>query len=186
MSTISYMKNFIKDRNIASVTPTSKQGVREIANRMDFTKPMTIVEYGPATGVFTEHLLERMTDDSLIIAIEMNENFVHELQGNVNDSRLIVCHDSAENVDTIVEQYASSADYALSGIPFSLMDDSMRSRIVQKTSQVLKEGGRFFPYQTFFQKDAHLLDHLKQHFPAVKDEYFFRNLPPMRLYEAAK
>ena len=30
MSTITYLKNFIKDKNVASITPTSPFGVRKV------------------------------------------------------------------------------------------------------------------------------------------------------------
>lgn len=186
MSTFQYMKNFFKDPNIASITPTSKRGVNEVCKKMDLNKKVVIVEYGPATGVFTNYLLERLTADSLIVAIERNKNFAQFLETNVRDDRLKVHHDSAENVDEIMHQYGYEADYVISGIPFSLMPHEVRQTIVQKTNKVLKDGGKFLPYQTFYQKDQHLKHHLVDHFTTVEDSYFFRNLPPMRLYEAIK
>ena len=187
MSTKEYVKNLIKDPNIASITPTSKTGVRKVCGKMDLSKKVVIVEYGPATGVFTDYLLERITADSMIIAIEQNENFVDYLTKNTRDKRLKVHQDSAENVHTIVRQYGlGKVDYVISGIPFSLMDEETREDIVKRTSHVLKRGGKFLPYQTFFQKDEHLMVYLEDYFSHARDKFFFRNLPPMRLYEAIK
>ena len=186
MSTIQYIKNIIRDPKIASITPTSKYGVQKVCSKMDLSKRVVIVEYGPATGVFTNYLLERITNDSVIIAIELNENFARYLQDNVFDERLKIHHDSAENVEEIVSKYSEGADYVISGIPFSLMPQELRRSIVQKTNSILKDGGKFLPYQTFYQKDQHLKSHLVDHFSNVDDSYFFRNLPPMRLYEAIK
>ncbi|WP_227939965.1 class I SAM-dependent methyltransferase [Alkalihalobacillus deserti] len=186
MSTKEYMVNLFKDPNIASITPTSKSCVRELCNKMNFDKRLVVIEYGPATGVFTNYLLERMTKDSLMIVIELNKNFVKYLNDNVRDDRLKIHHDSAEHVDEIMRQYTEQADYVISGIPFTFFKPELRKNIVQKTKGVLKAGGRFLPYQTFFQKDHHLKNYLVDHFSKVQDQYFFRNLPPMRLYEAVK
>jgi phosphatidylethanolamine/phosphatidyl-N-methylethanolamine N-methyltransferase len=187
MSTKEYVKNLIKDPNIASITPTSKKGVREVCEKMDLSQKVVIVEYGPATGVFTNYLLEHITADSMIIAIEMNDNFVDCLKENTRDPRLKVHHDSAENVIDIVKQYGlEKVDYVISGIPFSLMDEETRENIVKRTSHVLKPGGKFLPYQTFFQKDEHLMVYLQDYFSSAQDKFFLRNLPPMRVYEATK
>ncbi|TWT00502.1 class I SAM-dependent methyltransferase [Planomicrobium sp. CPCC 101079] len=187
MSTIEYVKNFIKDPNIASITPTSQKGVREVCRKMDLNKKVVIVEYGPATGVFTNYLLKRITPDSMIIAIELNENFVGYLKENVKDPRLKVHHDSAENIIDIVRGYGlEKVDYVISGIPFSLLDEDTREDIVKRTSHMIKKGGKFLLYQTFFQKDEHLKVHLEDYFSKANDQYFFRNVPPLRLYEAIK
>ncbi|MRX72222.1 methyltransferase domain-containing protein [Bacillus lacus] len=187
MSTFQYMKNLIKDRNIASITPTSKSGVKEVCERIDFSKRVVIVEYGPATGVFTKYLLEQMTNDSLLIAVELNENFAETLQKNITDSRLHVYQESAENIDEIMEKHGGEkADYVISGIPFSLMNSELRQSIVRKTKEVLKSEGKFLPYQTFFQKDEHLKNYLTSNFNDVQEGFIIKNLPPMRLYEAVK
>ncbi|WP_088102044.1 class I SAM-dependent methyltransferase [Halalkalibacter urbisdiaboli] len=186
MSTIAYVKNILKDPNIASITPTSKSGVREVCSKMNLNQRVVIIEYGPATGVFTNYLLERITDNSLIVAVELNETFAGILENNIQDKRLKIHKDSAENIDQIMDQYDQKADYVISGIPFSLFTPQLRDNIVKKTKDVLNSGGKFLPYQTFFQKDRHLKDHLTKHFSSVQDGYFFRNIPPMRLYEAVK
>ena len=187
MTTKEYIKNFVKDKNIASITPTSKKGVEEVCSRMDLSRPVTIIEYGPATGVFTNYLLERITVDSKIIAIELNENFVDYLKKNIRDERLHVHHDHAGNVDRILDLYGEeAADYVISGIPFSLLEAADRNSIIRKTSDALRSQGKFLPYQTFFQKDEHLKMYLERYFSSVKDKYFLRNVPPMRVYEAIK
>ncbi|MCI3922599.1 methyltransferase domain-containing protein [Paenibacillus sp. TRM 82003] len=187
MSTFVYIKNLIRDRDIASITPTSSFGVRKVCSKIDFTKDNLFVEYGPATGVFTRYLLKRMTENSAIVCIERNADFVSILRREFPADRVKIYHDSAENVRTIVSRLSpDGADYVLSGIPFSFFDVEMRRRIVRETFDVLKPRGKFLPYQTFFQRDHHLIDHLLETFPDVKDEYFVMNVPPMRIYEAVR
>jgi phospholipid N-methyltransferase len=80
MSTLSYVKNFISDKYIASITPTSDFGVRKVCSKIDFSRCGLIVEYGPGTGVFTKYLLQKMGPDSLLILIERNANFAGDLR----------------------------------------------------------------------------------------------------------
>jgi phosphatidylethanolamine/phosphatidyl-N-methylethanolamine N-methyltransferase len=187
MSTLLYIKNLIRDKDIASITPTSAYGVRKVCSKIDWSKDNVFVEYGPATGVFTSFIKDKMTKGSKIVLIERNGEFVSVLRKKYADDRVKIYHDSAENVKDIVYQHSTEgADYVLSGIPFSFFDDPMRRRIVKETYTVLKNKGKFLPYQTFFQQDKHLLDHMSDIFPTVKDEFFLLNLPPMRIYEAVK
>lgn len=187
MSTFLYLKNMIRDKNIASITPTSHAGVKRVCERIDFSKPNVIVEYGPATGVFTYYLLERLSSDSRLILIERNQEFVRILKDRIQDERVSVYGESAEQVQEIVQNEGlEQVDYIISGIPFSFFSDALRDEIVRKTHAVLRPQGKFLPYQTFFQKDKHLYDHLVRYFSDVRDEIFIYNVPPMRIYEAVK
>lgn len=113
--------------------------------------------------------------------------FVRVLRKTFHDPRVRIYGDSAENVkDILAREGEPEADYILSGIPFSFFSDALRDRIVSRTHDVLRPGGKFLPYQTFFQKNEHLLDYLTRYFSEVRDEFFFYNVPPMRIYEAVK
>lgn len=186
MSTYIYLKNLIKDKHIASVTPTSSFGVERVCSKIDFNHGKVFVEYGPGTGVFTRYLLNKISQDSRLILIERNKNFVTLLQ-EIKDPRVQLFHDTAENVLKALElTHVRDADYILSGIPFSFFTVEIKNRILKNTHQALKEGGKFLAYQTFFQLPNHLQTHLHQFFKTVKTEYQLLNVPPMRLYEATK
>lgn len=188
MSTLQYIKHLIEDKNIASITPTSQSVVREVCNKLNFDQKMVIVEYGPATGVFTKHLLQRLSKDSILITIELNKSFVDTLQKNFNDPRLKIHHDHAENVDAIIQKYLQDegVDCVISGIPFSLIPPKVKSRIIQKTYDALKKDGKFLAYQTFFQKNHQLKDYLTKHFATVQNEIELKNIPPLKVYEASR
>lgn len=187
MSTFVYIKNLIKDKDIASITPTSAYGVQKVCKKIDFTKDNVYVEYGPATGVFTRYILKNMTDGSKIILIEKNGSFASILRKSFPDQRIHIHHDSAENVRDIVLRISEKgAGYILSGIPFSFLSHSLRKDIIEQTHRTLRDNGKFLPYQTFFQRDSHLLDYMKDTFSVVNDGFCFLNVPPMRIYEAIK
>jgi phospholipid N-methyltransferase len=187
MDTFVYMLNFLKDKNVASITPTSSVGVKKVCSKIDFGHDNIIVEYGPGTGVFSKYLLEKMGHDSRLILIELNRNFESILTKKFKDPRVEIVHDSAENVlDTLRACKESEADYIISGIPFSFLDHDLKHRILYNTHRALKKGGKFLVYQTCFQTNNHLKVHLKKYFPRVNSKYELANIPPLRTYEAIK
>src|SRR5690554_5239753 len=184
---MTYIKNILKDKQIASITPTSAYGVRMVCSKIEFNQRNVIVEYGPATGVFSKFLLDQMTEHSKLILIERNANFVSILRNSFKDPRVEIYHDSAEYVNAILTKCTlTKANYIISGIPFSLMDEELRNQTVSNTYNALISDGKFLAYQTFFQKDKHLKEHMNQYFDIVKDEFCLLNAPPMRIYEALK
>ncbi|MBM7659828.1 phospholipid N-methyltransferase [Bacillus mesophilus] len=188
MSTISYIKNILTDPDIASITPTSKWGVRNICQSIDFNSRNVVIEYGPGTGVFTKYLHSKLTPESKVILIEKNKNFVTILKDAFkHHPNVFIYRESAETVNDLLKECEEKcANYVLSGIPFSFFDDQLRDRIVSNTYSVLDDGGVFLPYQTFFQKDEHLKEYLLNYFEEVEDQYYLFNLPPMRTYMATK
>lgn len=187
MSTFSYMKHFVKDRYIASITPTSEFGVRHVCGKIDFQRCSVIVEYGPGTGVFTRYLLSRMGIDSRVILIERNPAFVRMLSQRFRDPRVILRNVCASNVlHTLEESGVRSVDAIVSGIPFSFLPYETRMEIVKNTHAALREDGKFLAYQTFYQANNHLKEPLKSIFRSVRVEYEMLNIPPMRIYEAVK
>ncbi len=187
MSTLSYVKNFISDKYIASITPTSDFGVRKVCSKIDFSRSGLVVEFGPGTGVFTKYLLQKMGADSLLVMIERNANFAKELRMRFRDPRAVVVNGCASDIlDTLAEIGKPAADYVISGIPFSFLTDNQKDRILRNSFDALHRGGKFLAYQTFYQSNNHLKSHLEQIFPFVQVEYEMLNIPPLRIYEARK
>jgi len=187
VSTFSYMKHFVRDRYIASITPTSEFGVRHVCGKIDFANCRTLVEYGPGTGVFTRYLLSRMRPDSRVILIERNPGFVRMLETGFADPRVVIRNACASNVlETIADCGVRAVDAVVSGIPFSFLPYETRMEIVKNTHAALREQGKFLAYQTFYQSNNHLKEPLRSVFRSVRVEYEMLNIPPMRIYEAVK
>lgn len=184
MSTLAYIKNFIKDKDVAAVTPSSTFLVKRVCQWIDFTEPSVIVEYGPGTGVFSRYIIKRMSPNSRLILIESNPDFVQRLRMQTkDDERVEVYRDRAENVADILDQAGESeADYVVSGIPFSFLDDETRHELIQQTRKILSDDGKFLVYQNY----NHMEEPLRQHFGQVTKGYEILNIPPMFVYEATK
>lgn len=190
MNTLIYLKNLLMDPYVASLTPTSRFGVEKVCEKINFSYPQVIVEYGPGTGIFTDNLLKNMPGDSKLIAIERNRSFCRVLQKKIRDQRMLVYHDSAENVLDILKSCNGStglqADYIISGIPFSLLSVRKRMAILQNTHSALKKGGKFLAYQAFFQFPEVLKNPAAEIFACVRTQYVMLCLPPILVLEAVK
>jgi phospholipid N-methyltransferase len=190
INTLYYLKNLITDIHVASVTPTSRFGVEKVLEKIDFQKNKLILEYGPGTGNFTEPLLKNMTENSKLIAIEKNSDFCRVLQRSIQDPRLVLFEDSAENVLDILKSCNGAgdlkADCIISGIPFSLLSKKRKMAILKNTHAALKKWGKFLAYQAFFQFPDILKIPLEELFGDVQAQYYMFSLPPLLILEAVK
>ncbi len=174
-SNLSFIREFIRDRNVASLFPTSSFAVKRAFKTMDLANLKIIVEYGPGDGAFTRRLLKLLPPDARLIAIETNLRFVKELE-RISDSRLTVVHDSAENILSILEELGyANVDCILSGIPFTFLKTRQRVSIVQKSREALKPDGVFLVYQNSY----YAVKYLEKEFSSIKRDFEPRNLPPL-------
>ncbi|MFB6273470.1 MAG: class I SAM-dependent methyltransferase [Salinibacter sp.] len=181
--TLSYIKNFLQDQDVAAIAPSSSFLVRRVCKWIDFDEDQTIVEYGPGNGVFSEHILDRMTAESTLVLIESNPDFVETLEERTaQDPRALVVEDRAERIVEILDAHdIDEVDYIVSGIPFSFLDEDTKHELLARTREVLEPNGKFLVYQNY----NHLEDPLQNHFSEVTKEYEPRNIPPtMFAYEA--
>lgn len=183
MSRFHFIKNFIKDRNVAAITPTSIRCVKRVCKHIDFAHDFTLVEYGPGDGVFTRFLLRRMSAGSRLILVEANQDFVQHLTNTIDDERVSLHHLLADEVESIIDsQDIGCIDYVLSGIPFSFFDKERKRAILEATRTILKEGGKFLAYQT----SGHLKKPVMEIFGNYHVEIEMLNIPPYVVYEVVK
>lgn len=183
MSKIDFFKTFIKDRDVASVIPTSMRCVKKVCTHIDFSKDFTLVEYGPGNGVFTKYLLEKMSRDSKLILVEANEDFVDDLKSTITDPRVQINNILAGDVESILEpDQNGNIDYVLSGIPFSFLKKDRKREVLNATKRILKDGGKFIAYQT----SGHLKKPVMEVFGNYDIEMEMLNIPPYLIYDVVK
>lgn len=180
---LDYVKVFLDDKNIGSVTPSSKYLIERLVKSAGLADAKVVVEYGPARGVVTKQLLKKMRPDAKLIAVEFNEKFYADLTKIVKDPRLIPVRGDVREIDKILATHGiERADCVVSGVPFSLFTGRDRHVILTKTSDLLKAGGRFvaFGYTT------HLIPMLKDYFASFDVQFEVRNIPPSFIFTALK
>lgn len=180
MGKIEFLKTFIKDRDVASITPTSTRCVKKVCTHIDFTKDFLLVEYGPGDGVFSKYLLKNMTKGSRLVLIEANENFAETLKRELDDPRVEVHNILAGDVrNALKPEDIGNVDYVLSGIPFSFLNKERKRVVLTATKDILKEGAKFLAYQT----SGHLKKPVMEVFGNYETEFEMLNIPPYFIYE---
>ena len=175
-----FARNFFRHpRMLGSIVPSSRFLIKQLLEQMNFSRARVIVEYGPGVGGITAEILRRMRPDAMLIAIEMNPDFVSYLRSSIPDRRLQVVEGSAVAVDEILRRFGhTQADYIISGIPFSTIPAPLRERILRKTCAMLEPGGAFLVYQF----STRVLRDLKRIFGYVGRRFEPLNVLPAHLF----
>lgn len=179
---LAFLKTFLKDPKVASVSPSSKYVVRKVVEKVELDGALSLVEYGPGDGVITRGLLGGLSPDGTLIAIERNPAFVKKLQA-FKDKRLVLIQGDVRLTEKYLRaEGLDQVDRVVSGIPFSFLKPKERREVLAMTGRLLKPGGRFVVYQF----TATLIPLLKRHFKQVDIGYELRNLPPLFVFTCVK
>ena len=180
----SLFRNFLRDRNVASICGSSHYAVQAVCNQIDFSTANRIVEFGPGTGALTFPLLARMKGNARLIAFETNLSLANSLARTVTDPRLNVFNDSAEYIDGVCSKPGCRADVVISGIPFSLMNPDTVETIISKTMSAVSPGGRFIIYQAWLPplfSTKSLQRRLRNYFTIKSVGRVLLNFPPLEI-----
>jgi phospholipid N-methyltransferase len=178
--TLLFASNFLRHPNmLGSIIPSSRFLVDQVLEPIDWGRARVIVEYGPGIGTFTGEILRRMRADAHLVALETNREFVRFLRRALPDPRLHVVHDSAAEVQPVLERLALPAPrYIISGIPLGSMPEPVRTDIAVKSRAALEPGGALLVYQF----TARALPTLQRNFGDVRRSFERRNFPPAQLF----
>jgi len=168
---------------VGSIIPSSDRLINKMLAPVDWANCKLFVEYGPGVGTFCRPILERMAPDAMLIAIDTNADFIRYLDHTITDSRFVAVEGSAADVERIIAEHGhASADYILSGLPFSTLPDGVGPAIAAATHRALRKDGAFLVYQ-FSPK---VRDFIAAHFTRIDHDMEWWNVPPAQLYWAHK
>ena len=175
-----FARNFFRSpAMLGSVVPSSPFLVKTLLSQVEWERARVLVEYGPGVGTFTREILKRMRPDATLVAIELNPAFVSFLRREIQDPRLRVVSGSAAGVRAMLEEMeCASADYIISGIPYSTMPESARREILRESRQVLSPEGAFLVYQF----TGTVLPCLQSSFRSVRQDFELLNILPARIF----
>jgi phospholipid N-methyltransferase len=179
-----FLRGFIKHPvMVGSVIPSSRVLIDKMLAPVDWANCKLFVEYGPGVGTFTQHILEKLPADAILLTIDTNPDFTTYLNGKIRDSRLRAVTGSAADVRTIMGDFGlDHADYILSGLPFSTLPPGVGPAIAEETAKALRPGGAFLVYQ-FSPK---VRQFLTPHFERIDRGFEWFNIPPASLFWAWK
>ena len=178
-----FFQEFLKHPlQIGSIIPSSRFLERRILEVATIASAKTIVELGSGTGGTTRAILRAMPQHAKLLSIEINPQF-HTLVSSIEDGRLTAHLGNACGLKEIISMYGLDApEVVISGIPFSTMNRSEGSLVIEAISSMLAPNGRFVAYQVS-KRVASLCR------PFLGSEQIMLellNIPPMRVYKWEK
>jgi phospholipid N-methyltransferase len=179
-----FLRGFLKNPvMVGSIIPSSRVLIDKMLAPVDWENTRLFVEYGPGVGTFTRPLLDKLAADATLVTIDTNPEFTRYLKESIDDPRLVAVNGSAADVGNILaDRNLGSADYVLSGLPFSTLPAGVGEDIAEATANALRPGGAFLVYQ-FSPK---VLDFIRPHFGPIKRGFEWINVPPATLFWAYK
>lgn len=179
-----FLRGFFKNPvMVGSIIPSSRVLIEKMLGPVDWANTKLFVEYGPGVGTFTRPILDLLEPDAKLVTIDTNPDFTRYLKESVDDPRLVAVTGSAADVEKILsDRGLGSADYVLSGLPFSTLPPGVGDAIAEATAKVIRPGGAFLVYQ--FSPKVH--DFIKPHFAPIKRGFEWINVPPAVLFWAYK
>lgn len=174
-----FFRGFIEHPGmVASVIPSSRSTIDAMLARIDWQGCRLFVEYGPGVGTFTTHILDRLPADGKLLAIDTSPRFVDYLRETIDDPRLEVVLGSAADVESFVRAAGhASADFIISGLPFSSLPADVAEDIIAASYRVMGDGGAFMTYQ--FKPTARELTQAR--FERIDTGLALMNVPPCLL-----
>jgi phospholipid N-methyltransferase len=179
-----FLRGFIKNPvMVGSIIPSSRVLIDKMLRPVEWKTTRLFVEYGPGVGTFTRPILERLPADAHLVTVDTNADFTRYLKESIDDPRLVPVTGSAADIEKILlERDLGSADYVLSGLPFSTLPPGVGEAIGEATANVIRPGGAFLVYQ-FSPK---VLDFIKPYFDRIERGFEWINVPPATLFWAWK
>lgn len=178
-----FFGEFLKKENkVGSVAPSSRFLVKKMTDPIDFKMARVIVEFGPGTGVITDEILKRMSDDCKLYAFEINKEFAENLS-QIKDKRFKLIVDSAEKVEEYLSKDGiSNADYVVSSLPLAIIPREIEYNILRAASRALRKGGSFIQFQYSLASRKKL----KEIFHSIKTNFTPINIPPAFVFTCEK
>lgn len=174
-----FLKRFLsRPLQVASVVPSSPVIIKKVSDKMDFSEPRVIAEFGPGEGCHSREILKRMPPGSRLLLFELDSELAAHLEKQFrHDDRVEVLNTDAGRLsEELAARGLNRCDYVVSGIPFSTMESGKKRRLLESIHQCLvpEPHAAFIIYQ--------ITNELKRHavvFPSSTTEYCLINIPPM-------
>lgn len=174
---------FTRGNKVGSLAPSSRFLAKKMLQHIPFDKAKVLVELGPGTGAFTPCLLDKMKSDAVLILIELNEVFYHELLNTIKDPRAMIVHGSATDLPEILKKLnLEKVDCVLSSLPLAIFTPQLAESILQASKDALNDGGLYIQFQYSLQsrKKVH------RQFGNLQLAFTPLNFPPAFVYTCTK
>ncbi len=173
-----------------AVTESSGELADLITDTADLSQASMVVEFGPGTGVFTEKILEKISDSTRAFALEVNADFVKATQRRC--PRAVVYRDSAVNVARYLKEFGvEKCDRIICGLPWACFPHELQDQLLDTIVEVLEPGGKLLTFAyvhgLFLPAGRRFRKCLSSRFKSVTaTRIVWQNLPPAFVYCAER
>ena len=169
-----------------AVAASSPALARQMTGGIGLEQARTVVELGPGTGVFTEAVRRRVTPGTRIVAIEINRHLAENLADRYRGQPVEVVHGSAADLASLV---GSPVDAVVSGLPWTVMAEPVRLRILDAVTEVLAPTGVFttfaYAHAAWTPPGRRFAAELRRRFGVTgRSRLVWGNLPPAFVHRA--
>ena len=144
---MSYLSEFIKNRSVGAISSSSKSLGRFMFGKLNYPDAKVIVELGGGKGVFTYEILKLMNTDCKLLVFEVNKAFCNKLKSEIQDERVTIINDSAEQIGLYLNQHMfDKADHIISSLPLSMFSLELKESILKNATDFLSDKGHFYNF----------------------------------------
>lgn len=175
-----FIQYLLNPRTVGAIAPSSKYLANMMINQFDLKNANVIVEYGPGTGAFTNEIIKKKGEQTILFLVESNPKFYKLLKDKYNNEKnIFIVNGTVEYIDKYLMEYnIPNVEYVFSGLPFSSLPKPVSEAILKLTKSVIGENGRFITFQYTRWKERFF----NEFFEEVEVSREFRNFPPAYVY----
>ena len=155
----------------------------------------TVAEFGPGTGPMTRNLLSLLPPDGRLFAFEISPRFTQYLRETIDDPRLVLVNDSAENIRRQLRRHGvEKVDAVVSSLGLTMMPQQVQNRIFDELMPCIHSETVLTQFQYMHGlviRPKFNLEKLRRfsaerflrhYFGSVTKQLVWRNLPPAVVY----
>ena len=188
---IKFLTQFlIHPTKIGAVAPSNDLLCDMITDMAECEKISSVIEFGSGTGVITEKIMNKISDDTTFFAMEINETLVDATKKRCPGAT--VYQSSAIDAKKHLEMHGEKGcDRIISSLPWSTFNDETQDDLMGTIMDVLNPGGKFLTYAyvpgLVFPSAIRFRKMLHEKFDKVsRSKIVWTNFPPAFIYFAEK
>ena len=146
MNLIQFLKQFVlHTAKTGAVVPSSEGLADLITETAGLHSASAVIEFGAGTGIFTEKILQKISDETRFFALEINPDFVKATRKRCPEA--VVYQNSAANAKKYLDGLGiNECDCIICGLPWAAFSEELQNELLDTIIDVLKPGGKFLTF----------------------------------------
>ncbi|MEM7008857.1 MAG: methyltransferase domain-containing protein [Thermodesulfobacteriota bacterium] len=180
----------IHPTKIGAIAPSNDSLCDLMTDMAELKEVSSVVEFGPGTGVITEKIVNKISEDTTFFAMEINETLVEATKKRCPEATVYL--DSASSAKKYLDIHGEKGcDCIISSLPWSTFSDDLQDDLMDTIIDVLHPGGKFLTYAyvpgLIFPSARRFRKKLHEKFDKItRSKIVWTNFPPAFVYYAEK